>query len=134
MVSPNFDKPFILMVDASDVGVGSVLLQEIDGCNLPIAYFSRKLNDCQKKYSTIEKETLALILSLQHFEVYVTSGISPCKVFTDHNPLKFIKNFRNKNRRLCNWSLILQEYNIEIAHIKGKSNVITDALSHNCFT
>ena len=120
------------MVDASDVGVGSVLLQEFDGCLHPIAYFSRKLNESQTKYSTIEKETLALILSLQHFEIYVTSSSSPLKVYTDHNPLKFIKNFHNKNRRLSNWSLILQEYNVEIAHIKGKDNVIADALSRNC--
>ena len=132
LASPNFDKPFQLMVDASDVGVGSVLLQEFDGCLHPIAYFSRKLNESQTKYSTIEKETLALILSLQHFEIYVTSSSSPLKVYTDHNPLKFIKNFHNKNRRLSNWSLILQEYNVEIAHIKGKDNVIADALSRNC--
>ena len=121
------------MVDASDLGVGSVLLQEDEeGNEHPIAYFSKKLNECQKKYSTIEKETLALILALQHFEVYVTSSNETLQVYSDHNPLKYIHKFHNKNRRLSNWSLILQEYNIEIKHVKGKDNVIADALSRNC--
>ena len=133
LASPDFNKRFKLMVDASDLGVGSVLLQEDEeGNEHPIAYFSKKLNECQKKYSTIEKETLALIFALQHFEVYVTSSNETLQVYSDHNPLKYIHKFHNKNRRLSNWSLILQEYNIEIKHVKGKDNVIADALSRNC--
>ena len=130
--SPDFNKPFLLMTDASDFGVGAVLMQEDDLQNqLPIAYFSKKLNESQRKYSTVEKETLALLLSLRHFEVYATSGVTPLKVFSDHNPIKFLQRFGNKNRRLANWSLILQEYNFDIEHIKGKDNVIADSLSRN---
>lgn len=128
--APNFSQSFKLSVDASDVGVGGVLIQEDkSGVDHPVCYFSKKLNKHQKNYSTIEKECLALILALQHFEVYVTSALSPIIVYSDHNPLTFINKMKDKNRRLLRWSLILQEYNIDIKHIRGKDNVIADALS-----
>lgn len=106
--SPDFSKPFQLAVDASDVGIGGLLLQaDENGIDHPVAYYSKKLDIHQRRYSTIEKETLALILSLSHFEVYVSSCIDPLIVYTDHNPLKFINKFRNKNQRLTPWSLLL---------------------------
>ncbi|XP_068229690.1 uncharacterized protein [Palaemon carinicauda] len=132
LISPDFQKGFKLMVDASDLGVGAVLLQDdSEGIEHPVSYFSRKLNEHQKKYSTIEKEALALVLDLQHFEIYVTSSVDPIIVYSDHNPLKFVNKFRNKNRRLTNWSLMLQEYNLTVKHVKGKDNVVADALSRN---
>lgn len=128
--APSFDVPFKLAVDASEVGIGAVLLQDDKGgVEHPVAFYSKKLNRFQKKYSTIEKETLGLILALQHFEIYVTSSPSPLTVFTDHNPIKFIHKFKNKNQRLTRWSLFLQEYDLDIQHIKGKDNIIADALS-----
>ena len=72
-----------------------------------------------------------MILALQHFDVYVHSSIEPVIVYTDHNPLTFLCKMRNKNRRLLNWSLVLQEYNLVIKHVKGKDNVIADALSRD---
>ena len=127
--TPDYSKPFVLAVDASDLGVGAVLLQEYEGIEHPISYFSKKLNECQKRYSTIEKEALSLLMALQHFEVYVSSGNLPVKVKTDHNPLVFINKFKNKNQRLTRWSLYLQEWNLDIHHVKGKDNNIPDALS-----
>ena len=71
LLAPSFDKEFKLAVDASDVGAGSVLLQEDDnGVDHPVCYFSKKFNKHQRNYSTIERECLSLILALQHFEVY----------------------------------------------------------------
>ena len=60
------------------------------------------------------------MLALQHFEVYV--------VYSDHNPLVFLHKLKDKNQRLLRWSLILQEYVLDIRHIKGKDNVIADYL------
>ena len=128
--APDFDKCFKLAVDASDVGIGAVLLQEDNnGIDHPVCYFSKKFNKHQKNYSTIEKECLALILAIQQFEVYLTSSISPIVVFSDHNPLSFLHKLKNKNQRLLRWSLLLQEFNLDIRHIKGKDNIIPDALS-----
>ena len=98
---------------------------------LPTAnYFSKKLNKHQKNYSTIEKETLSLMLAISHFEVYVT-GPFPVTVFTDHNPLTYLNKFKNKSQRLMRWSLLLQGYNLEFEHIPGKQNIIADGLSRS---
>ena len=130
LLAPSFDKEFKLAVDASDVGAGSVLLQEDDnGVDHPVCYFSKKFNQHQRNYSTIEKEYLSLILALQHFEVYLASSVTPVVIFSDHNPLTFIHKMKNKNQRLLRWSLMLQEHNLDIRHIKGKDNIIPDALS-----
>ena len=130
LVSPDFQKQFKLAVDASDVGIGAILCQEgDDGIDRVVCFFSKKLNKFQKNYSTIEKECLALLLSLQHFDVYLNVTLHPVMVFTDHNPLTFLHKMANKNQRLTRWSLQLQQYDIVISHIKGKDNIIPDALS-----
>lgn len=127
--APDFCKPFKLACDASDVGAGAVLLQEDNtGVHHPVSYFSKKFQTAQKNYSVIEKELLSLILALQHFEVYLCSG-SVITVYTDHHPLKFLNKFKHKNQRLTRWSLFLQEYNLDVQHIRGQDNVLADCLS-----
>ncbi len=128
--APDFHRPFKLHVDASSVGAGAVLLQEDNmGIDHPVCYFSKKFTKCQSNYSTIEKETLALVLALQHFEVYLGGSSVPIIVFTDHNPLTFLSRMCNANQRLMRWALIVQEYNLDIRHQKGTDNVIADAFS-----
>ena len=125
LLAPHFDREFKLAVDASDVGAGSVLLQEDDnGVDHPVCYFSKKFNKHQRNYSTIEKECLSLILALQHFKVYLSSPATPIVVFSDHNPLTVIYKMKNKNQRLLRSSLMLQEYNLDTRHIIGKDNII----------
>ena len=128
--SPDYKKPFKLIIDSSDVGTGSVLVQEAsDELDHPVSYFSKKFLKYQKNYSVVEKETLGLVLALEHFDVYLGSTPFKIKVYTDHNPLTFLKTMKNKNQRLARWSLALQEYNLEIQHIPGSENVVADALS-----
>lgn len=96
LVAPTFEQQFKLYVDASDVGVGGVLMQQdIREVDHPICYFSKKFNKHQKMYSTIEKECVALILALAHFYVYLC-----IQCFTDHNPLTFIAKIKKKTREL----------------------------------
>lgn len=128
--APDFSTVFQLEVDASEMGAGAVLLQEDkEGIKHPICYFSKKFSKSQYNYSTIEKEALALLLALQHFEVYVGSSSLPEVVYTDHNPLTFLMRMYNQNQRLMRWALIIQNYNLEIKYKKGVDNVVADALS-----
>lgn len=125
LAAPNFGKPFKLQVDASQIGAGAVLLQENDdNVECAVSFFSRKFNKYQQNYSVIEKEALGLIWALQHFEVYVGSGLTPLTVVTDHNPLIFLKSLQNLNQRLMCWALFLQPFNLDIRHISGKDNKI----------
>ena len=86
LLPPRLDQPFTLYVDASHVGAGAVPLQaDGKGIEHPISFFSKKFNAYQLNYSVIEKEAFALVLALQHFNVYLDSRM-PIVVFTDHNP------------------------------------------------
>ncbi len=60
--------------------------------------------------------------------MYVGSG-GPLVVYTDHNPLTFLKSLQNPNQRLMRWALFLQPNELDIRHIKGTANSVADALS-----
>lgn len=130
LAAPEFARSFKLEVDASATGAGAVLLQESEfEVDHPVCYFSKKFTLCQRRYSTIEKEALALLLALQHFEVYLGGSSFPIVVYTDHNPLVFLARMSNSNQRLMRWALIIQEFNLDIRHKKGSQNIVADALS-----
>ena len=67
---PCFDKLFILKVDASDVSLGAALVQETDGREFPVAYASRKLLPRERRYATMEKECLAVVWAVKHYEFF----------------------------------------------------------------
>jgi len=68
-----------------------VLQQEdSEGINHSVYYFSKKFEEHQQKYSTIEKEALSLLFAVRHFDVYLNSIVVPVLVYTDHNPLVFL--------------------------------------------
>ncbi len=68
---PDNEKQFVLYVDASQNGVGSVLVLDHVGVQHHIDYYSKRLLPYQRVYSTIEKEALGVVLSLSHFGIYV---------------------------------------------------------------
>ena len=69
---PQFDRPFTLQTDASDIGLGAVLTQfDSSGNEHIISYASRSLTDREKKYSANEKEALAVVFATDHFRAYL---------------------------------------------------------------
>ncbi|KAK3889986.1 hypothetical protein Pcinc_006035 [Petrolisthes cinctipes] len=131
--APDFSQPFHLQIDASGVGVGAVLLQPdpVSGILHPVAYHSAKLKKHQIGYSTIEKETLALISALQKLQCYLRHAQHTTLVFSDHNPLALLNSMKNNNHRILRWALWTQPYNIVVKHIKGVDNIIADSLSRS---
>ena len=67
---------------------GSAFTKDKNGVDHLVCYFSHKFKKQQKVYSTIEN--VSLILSLQFFDIYVSSSSFPLTVLTDHNPLTFL--------------------------------------------
>ena len=124
---PDFFQHFSLAVDTSDKAIGAVLIQEVDGTKRPICYFSRKLDCHQKRYSTVEKEALGLILAVRAFSVYF--GSTPVRVYTHYSPLRFLQRMSPHNQKLLRWSLELDQYNLDVQHRPGKDNTIPDLLS-----
>jgi hypothetical protein len=127
LIPPDFTKQFCVGVDASQFCLGACLFQMKDGLEHPICYLSRKLLPQEIRYSTIEKEALALMVALRAFSVYFGSAV--VLVFTDHKPLQFIHQMANKNMKLLRWSLELEQYNLDIRHRPGEWNVLPDILS-----
>ena len=68
---PDFSQPFILTTDASGFAIGGILPQGKIGKDKPIAYTSRSLNDCERKYDTYEKEALPIIYCVTYFRPYL---------------------------------------------------------------
>ncbi|XP_076061649.1 uncharacterized protein LOC143037398 [Oratosquilla oratoria] len=126
LIAPDYGKTFIIFCDASKVAVGAMLAQEKDGVMRPISFMSQVLKDYQTRYSTIEKEALALVLALKKFHVFLDREVV---ILSDHNPLKYIIEGKTKNDRLARWAIALQGYNLTVKYIPGKSNVVADALS-----
>ncbi|KAK7110753.1 uncharacterized protein [Littorina saxatilis] len=123
---PDFGKDFVLRTDASDRGIGAVLMQ-LHGEKLhPVAYQSKKLLGAESRYATVEKECLATVWGVQKFERYLYGRHFVLE--TDHQPLKCLQ--RNPtNPRLLRWSLQLQPYSFTINYIPGKDNLGADYLS-----
>lgn len=124
---PDFEKPFILTTDASDVAIGSVLSQGTVGSDKPVAFASRTLSVTECKYSTIEKELLSIVWATKYFRPYLYGR--KFIIYTDHRPLTWIMSLKDPNSKLTRWRLKLEEYDYTIVYKKGKYNTNADALS-----
>lgn len=129
LASPDFTKPFIIQCDASDTGVGAILYQECDGIEHPVAYASKTLTSCQRKYTVTEKELLAVIFGIEKFRSYIEG--TKFTVETDHASLIYLRNLSNPSGRLTRWAVKLAQYDFVIKHRKGSLNVVADALSRS---
>ena len=126
--SPDFTRRFILQTDASDIAVGAVLSQrDEEGNDHPIAYFSWKLLPREVRYSTVEKECLAIKLAAQSFRVYLLGR--EFTIQTDHRSLEWLDRLKENNSRLTRWSLALQPFNFTVEYRAGLKNGNADALS-----
>jgi hypothetical protein len=113
--------------DASQYGAGSVLSQERQGIIKPVAYYSRSLSKPEKNYSTIERELLSIVISVEHFRQFLYG--KRFKIVTDHKPLIYCFNSKDPAPRIARWLLRLNNYEFDIEYRSGTSNGNADALS-----
>ena len=117
----------MLTTDASNQGLGAVLLQGPIGKDLLIAYASRRLNSAEMHYTTSEKELLAIVWATKYFRPYLYGR--RFKIVSDHKPLVWIMNVKDPGSRLMRWRIQLAEHDFEIVHKSGVLNTNADALS-----
>jgi RNase H-like domain found in reverse transcriptase len=120
-------KPYIVTCDANDVGIGAALEQESENGPYPVAFASRKLSGAEKNYPVHERELLAIVYALKEWRPYLHG--SRFFIKTDHHPLRYLDTQTNLSKRQMRWMETLQEYDYEIVYVKGKFNVVADALS-----
>ena len=117
---PDFNEEFHIYTDASDYQLGAVIMQK----NKPLAFYSRKLNKAQRRYTTGEQELLSIVETLKEFKNILLG--QKLTVHTDH---KNILYGNLSNDRITRWRLLLEEYGPTFLHVKGEDNVVADALS-----
>ncbi len=128
---PDYSLPWILRTDASNNGIGGVLLQEYraspesEPVYQPLGFFSKKFSPQALNWTTIEKEGYGVYGCVLHFSYYLR-----CKSFileTDHNNLLWIE--ASAVPKVIRWRIFLQSFDFLLRHIKGKFNTVADWLS-----
>ena len=126
-----FDKPYILHTDASQLGLGAVSYQEQNGVNRVISYASRTLTPSEKNYHlhSGKLEFLALTWAIcDEFRdlLYYAPHFT---VYTDNNPLTYIMTSAKLNATGHRWDADLSNFNFSIKYKPGNENIDADALS-----
>ena len=125
---PDWTIPFILDTDCSGEAMGAVLAQiDKDGDEKPIAFFSKRLSDSQKKYPVTKQEMLALVSAVRHFHTYLYGSEFVCRV--DHHSLIWLHNLKNPQGILARWLEVLGSYKFDVIHRPGRLHSNADALS-----
>ncbi|CAF4334948.1 unnamed protein product, partial [Rotaria sp. Silwood2] len=121
--------PFKVQTDASDEGIGAVLLQIYPDGDRPIAYLSKKFTQAQRKWSPMEQECYAFICTLDKWNNYL-SGITFIWE-TDHKALTQLNKKAQVNKRCERWRLKILEYDFKVKYIPGLTNSMPDYLSRS---
>ena len=126
LMLPDLSKQFCLRTDASLHGMGAILYQYWDNEPKPVAYASQKFLDRETRYSTVERECLAIVWAVKKFRYYLSG--QEFILETDHRPLVYLESFKGTNARLLRWSLSLQPYKFKVVYVTGSENHGADLL------
>lgn len=112
LYSPDFEKSFILQTDASERGIGAVLLQGPQGDQHKVAFISRKLFPRERRYLTVEKEALAIKWALKSLKYYLLGREFTLQ--TDHMALQWLQRMRDTNGHVTRWYLAMQPFRFTV--------------------
>ena len=131
---PSPDAETSISTDASSIGTGAVLQQRIDSAWKPIAFFSKKLSNAEMKYSTFDRELLAIYKAIKRFRYFIEGR--RFHVYTDHKPLStiFLNNKDSYTPRQLRHIDFISQFTTDIRYVKGADNTPADALSRNIST
>ncbi len=136
---PDWNRHFILATDASDRGIGGVLAQNDDqGRQRPILFVSRKLMPAETRYSTTEREALAVVTCVTKLRHYLLGR--RFTLLTDHDALVHLLGENapapvgpsgepRRSARLVRWSLLMSQYEFDAIHVPGNRMAVPDYLS-----
>ena len=129
LAHPNHSAKLSLVCDASDNAMGAVIQQEYNEIKEPISFFSRSFSPAQAKYSTYDRELLAIYSAIKHFK-YLLEG-RDFTIYTDHKPLIFAfkQNLEKASPRQARQLLYIAEFTTDIQFISGSDNLVADAMS-----
>ena len=133
LTMPDTKKPFYIITDASNIGIGAALLQQhpIEKKMRLISANSRLFTPIEMQLSTLIRECSAIIFALTEYEFLLTGSNHPIILFTDHKPIIYLFTQKNKrNHRVYRFQLILMKFpNLHIIWTEGKNLALPDLLS-----
>ncbi|KAH9679153.1 hypothetical protein KPL71_026005 [Citrus sinensis] len=120
---PNFELDFIIETDASNVGIGAVLMQD----NHPISYYSKKLGPKLQVASTYIKELHAIVEAVHKWRQYLLGRFFIIR--TDHKSIKELLQQVIQTPDQQVYIRKLLGYHFKIEYKPGQANQAADALS-----
>ena len=120
---PDFTQLFTMETDASNKGLGAVLMQQ----GRPLAFLSQTLSDRSQKKSVYERELMAIVLTIQKWRHYLMGH--KFTVLTDQKSLKFLIDQRLLGEDQFKWTSKLMGFDLDILYKLGCENKAADALS-----
>ena len=129
LAHPKPHAPSRIMTDASDCAVGAVLKQQMEESWQSIAFFSKKWQPAETRYSTFDRELLAIYLAIKHFRPFIEGR--EFFTLTDHKPLTFVLSTSTDKyspRQIRHLDYISQ-LTTDIRDVSGEAYQAADALS-----
>lgn len=119
-----------IYTDASTKGLGAILKQpQANGEMKPVAYFSKKLNEPQKKKKAIFLECLAIKESIKFWQYWLIGRFFT--IYSDHKPLENLNVKNRTDEELGDMVHYISQYNCVIKYNPGKNNGEADLFSRN---
>jgi hypothetical protein len=128
LIMTDIHKGFDVYCDASQQGLGCVLMQE----GKVVAYASRQLRKHEQNYPTHDLELAAVVHALKIWRHYMIGN--KCQIFTYHKSLKYIFTQKDLNLRQRRWLEFIKDCDLDIQYHPGKANVVADTLSRKSQT
>ncbi|GBG60257.1 hypothetical protein CBR_g4210 [Chara braunii] len=125
MVDPSLR--FVITTNASQYGIGVVLQQDNGNGYRPVEFMSARMPSEKVATSTYERELYALRQALEHWKHYLLGR--HFKVYSDRETLRWLKTQAKMTPKRTRWATEIDQYDFELKPIKGKYNVVADALS-----
>lgn len=127
---PDPQKQFIVEVDALNTGVGAILSQKFGEKHKmhPVAFFSRKLTQAERKYD-MAHELLAIKLVLDEWRHWLEGASLLLVVLMDHKNLEYLWTAKRLNPHQARWALFFTRFQFTISYHPVTKNTKADALS-----
>lgn len=123
LAHPQFDAPFIVEVDASEVAIGGILLQrDSDSEPRAVAYFSRILTPAERNYPVADKELLSLYAAFKTWRHYLEGAKEPITVRTDNRSVMAFRTKTISNFRHARWAVFFERFHFSLERVAGSDN------------
>jgi len=114
---PNHNVPLHIYTDALDYQLGACIMQN----SFQVAYHSKKLNNAQRNYSTVDKELLLIVMTLREFWSMLLGA--ELHIHTDH---KNILHIGDSSQHRLRWISYVDEYGPELHYVQGSADIVAD--------